>query len=232
LWLLFCLPPHLIARSLGRSHWPRRFLSGCARICGAEVRTEGEAPRPHALLLANHVSWLDIFVLAKATGCNFVSKAEIGDHPLVRWLADQNRTIYIRRSDRRQVGNQASDLAAALQARDNPITLFPEGTVGTGGRLLPFRPSLLAAVAPPPPEVVVQAVALDYGDVFPELDWEAGEHGVGNAIRLLGRRGRIPVTVKLLDRLAPTSDRKALARAAEQMVAAALAPSGIVRAAL
>ena len=232
-WLLYCLFPHLIAVALlSRSPWPRRFLGGVAKICGADVRSAGDPVAPHTLLLANHVSWLDIFVLAGATGCAFVSKAEMADSRIVKWFADQNATLYVRRSDRRAVGDQASEVAAALRERDQPLAIFPEGTIGIGGRLLPFRPPLLSAVVPPPPSVTVRPVALDYGAVFPELSWGPGEHGLANALRLLGRRGRIPVTVRLLDPLAPTADRKTLARQAHDSIAAALAPSGIVPAAL
>jgi 1-acyl-sn-glycerol-3-phosphate acyltransferase len=215
-----------------RSAWPRRFLGGCAKICGADVEVIGERVGPHSLLLSNHVSWLDIFVLAGATGCAFVSKAEIAGNPVVKWLADQNATLYVRRSERRAVGDQAAEVAAALSDRSQPLAIFPEGTVGTGGVLLPFRASLLSAAAPPPANVTVRPVALDYGSAFPELSWVEDEHGVGNALRLLGRRGRIPVTVRLLDPLPPTADRKALAKQAYDSVAAALAPSGIAPAAL
>ncbi len=229
LLFLACLLPHLLSKwLLGRSAWPRRFLGSAAWIAGARVHIVGEPIRPHTLLLSNHVSWLDIFVLGSATGCAFVSKAEIADSRLVKWFADQNHTLYVRRSEKRAVGDQASALAYALEQRPQPLALFPEGTVGTGGRLLPFRPALLSAVAPPPAGAIVRPVALDYGAVFPELSWAPGEHGLGNGLRLLGRAGHIPVRVELLEPLEPTGDRKALARRAHDAIAAALAPSGIV----
>ena len=196
------------------------------------MRTAGDPVVAHTLLVVNHVSWLDVFVLAGATGCAFVSKAEIADHPVIKWFADQNATLYVRRSDRRAVGDQAGEIVAALRDGPQPLAIFPEGTIGTGGRLLPFRPALLSAVAPAPAHVTVRPVALDYGALFPELGWGPGEHGIANAVRLLGRRGRIPVTVRLLDPLPPTADRKALAGQAHDSIAAALAPSGIVPAAL
>ncbi len=225
---LACLVPHLLSKwLLGRSPWPRRFLAAAARIIGARVRLAGEPVRPHTLLISNHVSWIDIFVLGGATGCAFVSKAEIADNPIIKWFADQNDTLYVRRSHKRGVGEQASEVASALQRRAQPLALFPEGTVGTDGRLLPFRPALLSAVAPPPPGAIVRPVAVDYGPVFPELSWAKGEHGLGNGLRLLGRRGRMEVRIALLEPLEATVDRKALARRAHDAIAAALAPSGI-----
>lgn len=226
LWFLVCLPPHLVARLAGRSRWPRRFLAGCAWICGADVRRTGAAASPGTLIIANHVSWLDIFVLASATGCAFVSKAEIGGHPVLRWLADQNATLYVDRAAKRSIHGQAAALTGALRGRQ-PLALFPEGTVGDGGRLLPFKPSLLSAVAPPPAGTVIRPAAIDYGPVAPSLAWARGEKGVGNALRVLGRKGRFPVTVRLLAPLEPSADRKLLARAAHDSVAAALAPSGV-----
>lgn len=223
-WFLLCVGPHVLAKTRGRSAWPRRFLAGVARICGADVRAEGEAAAPGTLIVANHVSWLDIPVLAGATGCAFVSKAEVAGHPLLKWLADQNATLYIDRSDKRAVHDQAERMRAALVG-GQPLAVFPEGTVGVGGRLLPFKPSLLSAVAPPPAEVAVRPAAIDYHGRAGELAWVPGDPGLANFLRVLGMRGRRPVTVRLLGALPKSGDRKALASAAHDAIADALAPA-------
>lgn len=230
-WFVICVVPHLLAKLTGRSRWPRRFLAGVARICGAEVRVDGAPAGPGELLIANHVSWLDIMVLAGATGCAFISKAEIRGHPLLRWVADQNCTIYVDRAERRQIHDQARSILDGLR-RDQPLALFPEGTVGDGGTLLPFKPSLLSAVAPPPEGVTLRPVAIDYHGLAHVLAWAPGEHGVDNALRILGRKGRLPVTVRLLAPISPSPDRKAIARAAHDVIAASLAPSGVAPARL
>jgi 1-acyl-sn-glycerol-3-phosphate acyltransferase len=219
--LLICLVPHLIARLFGASPIPPLFLAGTARICGARVRTVGQPLAPHSLLIANHVSWLDILVLAGATRTRFVSKAEVRDHWLLRWLADQNDTLYIERQDRRAVPAQAREVAEAL-AQPRPLALFPEGTTGDGVTLLPFRPALLAAVAPAAPGTHVRPVAIDYGAMRRTLGWIDGESGKGNALKLLGRRGSFPVIVRLLAPLPPGEDRKAMARDARAAIEAAL----------
>ena len=226
LWFLVCIIPHLIAGLSGRSRWPRRFMRGAASICGADVRCRGHPATRGTLLVANHASWLDIPVLAAATGCAFVSKAELAGHPLMRWFADQNETIYIDRADKRGIHRQAAALTDALKG-DKPIAVFPEGTVGGGDRLLAFKPSLLSAVAPPPDGTVIRPAAVDYGSFAPRIGWGPGEAGVANFLRVLGRRGRIPVTVHLLPALPPSPDRKELARSAHDAIAAALAPSGM-----
>jgi lyso-ornithine lipid O-acyltransferase len=213
----------LLSKALSRSSaWPSRFLAASAWIIGARVRVVGEAVRPHTLLVANHQSWLDILVLAGATGCAFVSKDDLGD-PVVHWLADQNNTLYIRRSRRSTAGEQAAAIAAALE-RPQPLALFPEGTTGPGDEVLPFRSALLSAVAPAPPQVEVRPVAIDYGPCSREIAWH-GEPGKDHALRILARRGTIPVAIHILQPLDPAGDRKLLAHQARERIAAALAAS-------
>ena len=201
-------------------------MRGAAYICGADVRCQGNPASRGTLLVANHASWLDIPVLIAATGATLVSKAELANHPFMRWFADQNDTIYIDRADKRSIQAQAALLIEALK-RDKPIAMFPEGTVGDGGRLLPFKPSLLSAVAPPPEGTLIRPAAIDYGAFAQKIGWGTGEAGIANFLRVMGRGGRIPVTVHLLPALPPSPDRKELARAAHDAIAAALAPSGI-----
>jgi len=226
LLFLFCVPPHLVMRMVGHSKWPRRFLKWVAWGAGVDARIDGTPGSRGTLLLANHVSWLDIPLLAATTGCAFVAKAEVQDHWFLKWLADQNRTIYIDRTNRRSIHGQVNALAEGLKRRQ-PLTVFPEGTVGDGGSLLPFKPSLLSAVAPPPEGVVIRPVALDYGSAAPIIGWGTGEPGLQNFLRVLGRKGRMPVTIHLLGAIPPDPDRKVLARSAHDAIAAALAPSGM-----
>ena len=221
LLFLACLPPHLIAKGLTRrSPWPRRFLGSAARICGVRARIEGAPLGPHSLVVANHSSWLDILILG-GVGTAFVSKAEIERVPLIGWLADQNRTLYIARSERGDAHGQVRQIARALD-HPQPLTVFPEGTTGHGRPLLPFRSTLLAAVAPPPPGASIRPVALDYGADAASIAWVGGEPALPNVMRVLGLRGSRAVTVRLLDPLAHSNDRKALARAAQAAIAAAL----------
>ena len=219
---LACVGPHLLVRlARGRSGWPRRFLAGAAWIAGARVQVEGSPLLPHSLIVANHTSWLDILVLAAATGTRFVSKAEIGTVPLIGWLADQNHTLYIDRAQRGDAHGQVRRIAGALDD-PQPLTVFPEGTTSDGRRLLPFRSTLLQAVAPPPPLAVVRPVAVDYHEGVDLIAWTGGEPGLANALRVLGLRGTRRATVRLLEPLPATGDRKRLAASAQGAIAAAL----------
>ena len=116
---------------------------------------------------------------------------------------------------------QVRRIAEAL-TDPQPLAIFPEGTTSHGKSLLPFRSTLLNAVAPPHPKTQVRPVAIDYHEALEAIAWTGGEPGLTNALRVLGMKGRRTVTVRLLDPLAPTVDRKALARLASQAIATAL----------
>ena len=216
------VPPHLLSKwLLGSSNWPPRFLRHAGLIAGVRPRVEGSPLEPHTLVIANHTSWLDILLLGGWAGTAFVSKAEIKRTALLGWIADQNHTLYIDRAARRDSHGQVRQVTKALEHRQ-PLAIFPEGTTGNGRHLLPFRTTLLEAVAPPPAGVRVRPVVVDYGDHADVVGWHSGERGMTNFRRVLGHRGTIAVTIRLLDPLSPVEHRKALARHARQAIAAAL----------
>ena len=219
--LFFLIAPiHLLTRLVaGRSPWPPRFLAGVAWIVGARVRVTGERLRPHTLLVANHTSWLDILVLAGATGCAFVSKDQLG-HGIIHWLADQNDTVYVKRSHVKGAKDQAMTIARSLEGH-KAVALFPEGTTGPGTHLLPFRSTLLEAANFAARDVAIRPVAIDYGDAAPEVGWW-DEPGKDNVLRMLRRKGSLPVSVRLLGELDRSGDRKQLAVQARDAIANSL----------
>jgi 1-acyl-sn-glycerol-3-phosphate acyltransferase len=216
LLFLFCAPVHVATKILlRRSPWPPWFLGAAARILGARVRRAGAPIGRHTLLLCNHTSWLDILILGGTTRCAFVSKDELG-HPLVHWLADQNETVYVKRTHRKGAKDQAIAIAKALE-RDKPVALFPEGTTGPGTHLLPFRSTLLEAANFAAKDVEIRPVAVDYGAAAGEIGWWQ-ESGKDNVLRLLGRRGTLPVTINVLAPLDRPADRKQLAHQAREQI--------------
>jgi 1-acyl-sn-glycerol-3-phosphate acyltransferase len=213
-------PIHLLTKlALRRSPWPRRFLAAAAWIVGARVRQDGSPIAGHTLLVSNHVTWLDILVLAGATGCTFVSKDALGNR-FIHWLADQNGTVYVRRAHRKGARDQALTIAKALED-DRPVALFPEGTTGPGTHLLPFRSTLLEAANFAARDVTIRPVALDYGGAAAEIGWW-DESGTDNVLRLLGRRGTLPVAVRILQPLDRSAGRKQLAATARDTIAQSL----------
>jgi len=212
LWRLVRLP----------SPWPRRLLGTIGRIVGARTRMVGTPLRRDVVFLANHLSWIDILTIAGATGSAFVAKGELARVPVIGWLCTLNRTIFVSREDRLGVAAQIARLREAL-GEGWAVTIFPEGTTSDGSALLPFKPTLLAALDPPPPGMRVQPIRVDYGAASAELAWVGDEHGLAHALRVLRRRGRFPVHLRLLEPFDPAAvgNRKAIAAEAHARVAAA-----------
>ncbi len=221
LGFLIIVPAHVVAKLFGqRDLVPPLFLGTMGRIAGLRVRVEG-VPRKGALLLPNHVSWLDILALAGACRATFVAHSGLSVHGGLKWLCDQNETIFITRDRRGSVAGQVEQVRAALGHRR--VTMFPEATTNDGTALLPFRSSLLAAVEPLAHEVPIQPVALDYADAG-EIAWFGSEPGMANVRRILARRGGVELTIRFLEPLAGAElvDRKAMTQAAQAAVARAL----------
>ena len=191
------------------------------------MRNDGAPIEPHSLLISNHVTWLDILILGGATGCAFVSKDEVRTTPLIGWLADQNQTLYIRRAERRNAHDQAAAIAAAL--RDpQPLALFPEGTTGDGGTLLPFRSTLLEAVAPPrrksssAPSRSITARRARFR--LAQARDRQGQRAANSRPSRHDAGHRPPARPA-----PPSADRKAMAQPAHDAIAAALAASNPAR---
>lgn len=132
------------------------------RVMGIAMRVEGEAHAGGALLVANHISWLDITALhAVLPHARFVSKADVKAWPLLSHLADAAATLYLERERKRDALRVVHAIAAALRAGET-VAVFPEGTTSDGRTLLPFHANLLqAAIATATP---VQPVALRFSD--------------------------------------------------------------------
>ena len=224
---LICIPLHYLWRLFRLSSpWPKMFLRVVARICGARVRQQGVHLKRDVFYIANHLSWIDILAMGGTSGTAFVAKAEIGTSPVVGWLANMNRTVYVSREDRFGVAEQINRLREAL-ADNWAITVFPEGTTTDGRSLLPFKTPMLKVLEPPPPGVLVQPVMLDYGKVGPEIAWIGVEAGKDNAIRLLARKGSFRLTVHYLEPFHPRDfpGRKAIAAESRRRIADALSAS-------
>lgn len=129
---------------------------------GIALQVRGPVPRQGpVLLVANHLSWLDIVVIHAAGHCRFVSKSDVQGWPLIGALATAAGTLYIERSTRRDALRVVHQMADALRAGE-VLAVFPEGTTGDGRTLLPFHANLLqAAVSAPAP---VQPVGLRFID--------------------------------------------------------------------
>ncbi len=222
LLLAVCVPLHYLWRLLGLDRmWPRLFLAGVGMAAGLHLKRRGKRV-PGALLLANHVSWLDIPALAHAANSAFVAHDGLAQFGFLKWLCTMNETVFIARHRRADVGKQADDIRAAMN-HGATLTLFPEGTTSDGTGLLPFKSSLLGALEPLPEGAVIQPVLLAYEDV-PGMAWVGEEPGLDNFKRILARLRPVRLEVHFLPPLsgAELTDRKTMSAAARAAIAGAM----------
>jgi 1-acyl-sn-glycerol-3-phosphate acyltransferase len=116
-----------------------------------------------ALLVANHISWLDILVIHAARHCRFVSKSDIRNWPLVGTLATGAGTLYIERTSRKDALRMVKDMADAMKDGD-VVAVFPEGTTSDGRDLLPFHANLIQSAIQA--EAPVQAMSIQFLDAL------------------------------------------------------------------
>ena len=138
--------------------WSQQLLA----LAGVHLRVVGQPPLTGpVMLVANHISWLDIPVMHAARHCRFVSKSDVKGWPLIGTLATAAGTLYIERSSRRDALRMVRSMQEALE-RGEVLAVVPEGTTGDGRAMLPFHANLIqAAVAAQSP---VQPVGLRFAD--------------------------------------------------------------------
>ncbi len=216
-----------LARRRGQAlHWPlihwwhRRVL----RILGVQLRVHGRPALGPVLMVANHVSWLDIPTIGSQAPVVFLSKAEVGQWWLVGRLARRAGTLFIERGDRRHGSAGAiRRIAASLQA-GRSVILFPEATTTDGEDVRRFHARLFQAAIDA--GAAVQPVALRYpGDegVDPRIPFIDDDTLADSLRRMLPAR-RLRAEIHFLEPIetAGSDSRDALAAAAHQRVRAAV----------
>ena len=178
----------------------------------AEVRMSGLVPEPPFLLVTNHLSYVDVLVLASRLPARFVAKAEVRRWPLLGPLCRGFGTIFIDRSDRRDIPRVLAEIEQAL-GRGEGIVLFPEGTSSSGESILPFRSPLLALPARLGLPVHAAALRYDPGSVA----WW-GERSLAPHLLDLFRLQRIAATVDFAPEPVIDENRKRLAERLREAV--------------
>lgn len=219
--------------------WSKRLMGICGVTVTQQVAAQGAlagasgaampagvAALARAMVVANHVSWLDIFVINSIHPCRFVAKAEIRGWPMLGWLAGKAGTLFIARGSRRDLRELFSGLVEKLQ-RGERIAFFPEGTTAAQGQLLPFHPNLFEAAIDA--KVPVQPYAVAYVDAagrrHPEVDFIGDTSFAHSLVAILSGP---PVQARLVCLPALETDgqhRRDLAQAAYLAVAGALGVS-------
>lgn len=207
------------ARLRLKQRWSRQLLA----MLGVRLHAGTARLYAPALLVANHVSWLDIFAINALVPAAFVCKAEVRDWPLIGWLCERTDTVFMPRASR-SAAKQAGDAIAVRLRQGWHVAAFPEGTTSEGGDLLPFHGALFQSAVDA--GCRVQPLALRYKDGDGRLSTAAAYCGDTTLLQSMRRIAAAPALQLQLDILPPIdgqdADRRRLAAAAHQAIRHAL----------
>lgn len=194
-----------------RAAWLQESSRRVLRVFRIETQFDGTIPS-RGLLVCNHLSYLDILVLAALARCVFVAKSEVEHWPVFGWFAKLAGTVFVHREQRTQAGQAVKEVETALQT-DLVVVLFPEGTSSDGRTVLPFKSSLLepAARQAHPLSAGLIQYALGDGDVGEEVCYWKDMTLVPHLINLCSKRA-VQASVHFKQLRERNPDRKQLAR--------------------
>jgi len=200
--------------------WSQRLL----KVCGVKlvVHQQGVAPEHGVMVVGNHVSWLDIYVINAWQPVSFVAKAEVEKWLILGWLAKTIGTVFIRRdkrSDARRIVHQLTDVLKSGET----ICIFPEGTTSDGVQLLPFHANLLQA--PVAARAAVQPICLMYENAQGQQSLAPayiGEVSLFASLVSILRAAPLTAHLYIMAPLEVCDERRELARRAQAAVQSAL----------
>ncbi|MHB8253346.1 MAG: lysophospholipid acyltransferase family protein [Acidiferrobacter sp.] len=175
--------------------WHRGLLG----ILGLRLHALGKPADAPTLIIANHISWIDIPALGALCPGHFVAKSEISGWPIMGWLASQAGTYYIKRGDRKASAHVAARMTEAF-LRDQSVLLFPEGTSTDGQDVRPFHARLFAAAIEGgcPVQPVVIHYPDPHGAMHPAAPYIGDDTLLKHLWRVLHARGEFVVEVHFL----------------------------------
>ncbi len=211
------------ARTRRVKRWSMKLLA----ILNVEVVVKGDPEAAHragALLVANHVSWMDIYVLFSVVRTRFVSKAEVRGWPLIGRLAEAAGTLFLTREKKADAMRINLMMASHLREGDC-LTFFPEGTTSDGSGLMPFFPSLFQPAVDA--EAHVWPVRISYLTPDGERCRDAAYYGgmsLGESLLKIARLRAVRVEVSFLPPI-PSKGlrRRELAKLTEAVIRGAYA---------
>lgn len=199
--------------------WSQQLLT----IFNVRVKMNLASLPENTVIISNHISWLDIFVINSFSPSRFVAKSDIRSWPMLGWLAEQAGTIYISRGSKSDVKRIYQYLIDQIEAGEQ-VAFFPEGTTAQQGVVLPFHANLFEAAIHA--KVGIQPIALRYanaaGEFHPAVTY-IGDMTFAASMDAILRGGEVVVELQVLELISSEgTHRRDLAVAARQSVAEAL----------
>jgi 1-acyl-sn-glycerol-3-phosphate acyltransferase len=210
----------LTLRRALKARWSRQLVE----ILGVRLCASAE-PASYGLVVANHVSWLDIYVINAAVPTAFISKADVRGWPLIGWLSAHNETIFMER-DSRRAAMRAKDRVTGELLKGSCVTLFPEGTTSDGSAVAPFHTALFQSAIDAETDIV--PVAIHYTDRRGEpstVPVYVGDTSLWQSLKAVVSADKLTANLIFLPKISATSaDRQQLADQAHRQISRTLAP--------
>lgn len=213
------------ARNLLIRSWSAKLLA----ILAIRLTVRGNLPRhgkQGVLFAANHISWLDIYLLNALHPVRFVSKSEVRSWPVIGFLAAKAGTLFIERNRRRDTGRVNQTIESALRDGDH-VALFPEGTTSDGSHVRHFHAPLLQPAIDA--DAPLQPVAIRYFKENGEIDMTPAyidDLSFGDCLRQILRRPAIYAELRFAESVAPHDrNRRELAGVLHNAITSALFPA-------
>jgi 1-acyl-sn-glycerol-3-phosphate acyltransferase len=207
-----------------KARWSRQLLD----VLGVRLQTSG-TPAGHGLLVANHISWLDIYAINAVAPTTFLSKDDVLHWPVIGWLAKRVGTLFLERGSRTAALRAKEHLVAELRA-GRLVGVFPEGTTGFGDHVMPFHAALFQSAIDAEVGVMPALIRYTDGHGLPSLAAAyVGETSLWECVRSIVTASGLIVRVDFLPEVATSgTDRRHLAHHSHQLIShtlAALTPS-------
>lgn len=196
-------------------NWWTRMV---CRVFGIRIRVSGTAEKGPVLIVANHISWIDILVMHSSAAMGFVSKAEIARWPFIGMLARMSGTVFHERGSQDSSSNVANAMIRRLR-EGGRIAVFPEGGIKPGDTVKHFHARMFKAAVEA--QCQVQPAMIRYmrkGQRDPDISFRDDEHFMGNFIRLLGHPASICELKFLTPMDATNMPRRQLAEASRAII--------------
>ena len=204
-----------------RARWLRTLSRATLRAVGVSVRQTGVSDLAQCsgtLVVANHISWIDVLALLALTPARLVAKKEVADWPLVGMLARRAGTLFLDRAGLRELPGTVSTLASTLREGEC-VAVFPEGTTWCGAAAGRFHHAVFQAAVDAGASVLPIAITFRLADGSPARTAAfVGAQTLLNSILRVLRTPGLSCELTVLPVLAPGEDRRTLARAAERAI--------------
>ncbi len=210
-----------------RNWWFRNYAKSLLTALGVELSVTGIVPTVPCILVTNHLSYLDILILAAQFNCLFVAKSEVAHWPVIGTLGRNMATIFIDRQRQRDILRVNQMIEKAL-CSGKSVMFFPEGTTTEGSSVLPFKSALFEPAATT--KTPVAYASLSYQTAFPETPaatsvcWWGEADFVRHFFGLLGLK-KIKASISFGSETIISNHRKELAHNAHSLVSALFAPA-------